>query len=82
MNKDKTKHEIKILPQYYEAVSKGNKRFELRKDDRNYQVGDIIKLREWDGKEYTGYEMITGIRYILRDCPEYGLMEGYCIFGW
>lgn len=82
MNKDKTKHEIKILPQYYEAVSKGNKRFELRKDDRDYQVGDIIKLREWDGKEYTGYEMTTGIRYVLRDCPEYGLMEGYCIFGW
>lgn len=82
MNKDKTKHEIKILPQYYEAVSKGIKQFELRKDDRDYQVGDLVRLREWDGKEYTGNKMIIGIKYVLRDCPEYGLMEGYCIFGW
>lgn len=82
MNKDKTKHEIKILPQYYEAVSKGIKQFELRKDDRDYQVGDLVRLREWDGKGYTGNKMIVGIKYVLRDCPEYGLMEGYCIFGW
>ena len=82
MNKDKTKHEIKILPQYYEAVSKGIKQFELRKDDRDYQVGDLVRLREWDGKEYTGNKMIVGIKYVLRDCPEYGLMDGYCIFGW
>lgn len=82
MNKDKTKHEIKILPQYYEAVSKGIKQFELRKDDRDYQVGDLVRLREWDGKEYTGNKMIVGIKYVLKDCPEYGLMEGYCIFGW
>lgn len=82
MNKDKTKHEIKILPQYYEAVSKGIKQFELRKDDRDYQVGDLVRLREWDGKEYTGNKMIIGIKYVLRDCPEYGLMDGYCIFGW
>lgn len=75
-------HEIKILPQYYEAVSKGIKQFELRKDDRDYQVGDLVRLREWDGKEYTGSKMIVGIKYVLRDCPEYGLMEGYCIFGW
>ena len=76
------KHEIKILPQYYEAVSKGIKQFELRKDDRDYQVGDLVRLREWDGKEYTGNKMIVGIKYVLRDCPEYGLMDDYCIFGW
>ena len=79
------KHEIKILPQYFELVVAprgGVKRFELRKDDRGYQVGDSVTLREWDGKEYTGNEITVGIKYILRDCPEYGLMEGYCIFGW
>lgn len=76
------RHEIKILPQYYEAASKGIKQFELRKDDRDYQVGDLVRLREWDGKEYTGNKMIVGIKYVLRDCPEYGLMKGYCIFGW
>ena len=28
------KHEIKIAPEYYEAVAWGRKNFELRKDDR------------------------------------------------
>ena len=74
---------LKILPEYFEAVSSGNKRFEIRKDDRNYQVGDHILLCEWDGKEFTGRFMsIDSIKYILRDCPDYGLKDGYCIFGW
>ncbi len=76
------KHEIKILPQYFQPVKAGVKTFELRKDDRDYQVGDLVKMREWDGKKYTGNRIIVDIRYILRDCPEYGLMDGYCIFGW
>ena len=76
------KHEIKILPQYFLDISKGLKQFELRKNDRDYQVGDLVMLREWNGKEYTGDKMIVGIKYILKDCPQYGLMKGYCIFGW
>lgn len=80
--KKQVMHEIKILPQYFADVHKGIKQFELRKDDRNYQVYDLVTLREWNGKEYTGNKMIVGIKYVLRDCPEYGLKDGYCIFGW
>lgn len=79
------RHEIKILPKYFRLVATphgGVKRFELRKDDRNYQAGDTVTLREWDGQEYTGKEITVGIKYVLRDCPEYGLMDGHCIFGW
>lgn len=79
------RHEIKILPKYFRdvaAVGGGTKKFELRKNDRNYQVGDSVTLREWDGAEYTGNEITLGITYVLKDCPEYGLMDGYCIFGW
>lgn len=71
-------HELKILPQYFEAVVTGKKKFELRKNDRDYKVGDIIKLREWD-KDYTGKYMKVEVKYILQDCPEYGLQNGYCI---
>lgn len=42
-------HELKILPQYYKDVKEGNKNFELRKNDRDYKVYDIIRLRAWDG---------------------------------
>lgn len=76
-----TMHELKILPEYFEAVKSGDKKFELRKDDRDYKVGDIIVLNEWDGEAYTGERIQMKIRYILRDCPEYGLAEGYCIIG-
>ena len=76
------RHEIKILPEYFAPVSVGEKRFELRKNDRDYHAGDSVTLKEWDGTDYTGNELTVGIRYVLKDCPEYGLADGYCIFGW
>ena len=77
-------HELKISPDYFWDVYYGRKNFELRKDDRGYQVGDQLLLREWVGGEYTGREVMPNkpISYILRNCPEYGLMDGYCILGW
>lgn len=74
-------HEMKILPQYFRDVSSGIKTFELRKDDRNVQAGDILLLKEWTGAEYTSKELRVGVTYVLRDCPQYGLAEGYCIIG-
>lgn len=69
----------KCLPEYYQAVRKRTKTFEIRKDDSDYEVGDILELHEWDGEEYTGHKIAREITYILRDCPEYGLAEGFCI---
>ena len=76
-------HEKKILPQYFEPLQNGTKRFELRKeDDTQYKVGDEIILREWsESKGYTGHQTRRMITYVLRDCPEYGLKEGYAILG-
>ena len=76
-------HLLKIKPEYFNAVESLLKQFELRKDDRDYQIGDLIILQEYDDGEYTGRECgAFKISYILRDCPEYGLMPGYCIIGW
>lgn len=75
-------HELKILPEYYRAVINREKQFELRKDDRNFRVGDLVILKEWDGSDYTGRQAgIFIITYILRDCEQYGLKDGYCIIG-
>lgn len=41
-------HELKIWPQYYARVADGSKTFELRNNDRAFQRGDIVKLREWN----------------------------------
>ena len=81
INDGTIKHDLKTLPEYFKDVYCGKKGFELRIDDMDYQVGDVFCLREWDG-EYTGKYYINSIVYVLRDCPQFGLKEGYCIFGW
>ena len=79
----RAKHDLKILPQFYDDVMKEKKCFELRKNDRDYQVGDIFLLREWTSEHgYTGRWYVNVIEYVLKDCPEYGLQDGFCIFGW
>ena len=70
----------KILPKYFGDVVTGAKQFELRKDDDDIQVGDELELIEWDG-EPTGKVVRRDVTYVLRNCVEYGLMDGYCIVG-
>lgn len=70
----------KILPKYFGDVVTGAKQFELRKDDDDIQVGDELELIEWDG-EPTGKVVRCDVTYVLRNCVEYGLMDGYCIVG-
>ena len=75
-------HELKILPEYFEEVYYGRKRFELRENDRNFKVNDTFVLREYKDGEYTGRYFCECISFILKGCKEYGLSDGYCIFGW
>ena len=39
-------HDLKILPEYFVEVVRGNKTFEVRKDDRPFNVGDELILYE------------------------------------
>lgn len=41
-------HELKIWPQYYCRVVDGSKTFEVRNNDRGFQPGDVVVLKEWD----------------------------------
>lgn len=74
-------HELKILPKWYEDVIYRRKKFELRKADRNYKVGDILLLREFENGEYTGRKCYVKITYIYKGDGNYGLAEGYWILG-
>lgn len=45
-------HDLKCWPEFFQDVKDGTKTFELRKNDRNYQVRDILHLREWDKDKF------------------------------
>jgi len=73
-------HHLKIEALYFRAIEEGIKTFECRKNDRNYQKGDIVYFRETvfgtkTGRELGPYE----ITYILYG-PRFGIQEGYCVF--
>lgn len=67
-------HKLKIRPEYFKAVSSGEKKFEIRKNDRDFNVGDFLVLREYTN-ECTGRQTIFKVTYILAD-PEF-LKPGY-----
>lgn len=58
-------HELRINPKFFAEVRNGNKRFELRKNDRDFRVGDYLALNEWDGVAYTGRTELVQITYML-----------------
>ena len=82
-----TVHELKTDPEVFDAVANGLKTFEIRYDDRGYQVGDQLILNK---TRYTGDEMKQGkpleyldsygatVSHILRG-PIYGLADGWVI---
>ena len=74
-------HELKTWPVFYNAISRGLKTFELRKNDRDFQAGDKLILKEWSPKteKYTGLFMTKDVKYILHGSGKLGLKKGYCI---
>ena len=83
-------HDVKCWPEYFEAVRDGRKPFDLRFNDRDYRVGDRLRLREWSPEgDYTGRELSESITYILvgpffnpsHDKVSPGLTDGWVILG-
>lgn len=69
-------HELKLLPDMYQATVERLKTFEWRKNDRDFQVGDCLRLKEYcpQKERYTGREIVVVVTYILwggqLDIPE------------
>jgi hypothetical protein len=80
MKKNKT-HKLKTIQPYFDHVNNWSKDFELRKNDRNFKVGDELILQEYVNEKLTGKVISVRIKYILSNCPEFGLKEGYVILG-
>jgi hypothetical protein len=78
------RHDIKSWPEHFAASAAGLKPFEVRKNDRDYRVGDRITLHEWiplgagEGR-YTGRTLELDVIFITRNAI--GLQEGYVSMG-
>lgn len=79
-------HELKTWPEPFQAIEEGFKSFELRLNDRGFEVGHWLHLREYQfatpGVEahYTGRNTIRRVTYVLESGFP-GLRPGYVIMG-
>lgn len=74
-------HYIKTVQPFFNDVAVGVKRFEVRKNDRDFKVGDILVLQEYDPEAdtYIGGIVNAIITYILDD--ERYCKDGYVVIG-
>lgn len=75
-------HKVKCWTGYFDAVLRGDKPFEVRRNDRNYRVGDHLVLEEWDPstEAYTGRVFRLRITYVLAG-GAFGIDRDYCVLG-
>lgn len=75
-------HEVKTWIRFEQDIITARKNFEVCKDDRDYQVGDVIKHKFWneDLEQYTGKEYTQLITYYLEG-GQFGIQDGYCVLG-
>lgn len=62
-------HDLKTHPEHFAQLVLGLKLQELRWNDRNYRVGDLLVLREWEPEPprgYTGRSVTARVTHMLR----------------
>lgn len=84
-------HAIKILETFADAVANGEKTFEVRENDRNYQKDDLIvfhvitdfadsprNCRHFSPDSHPLNKMVFKITYVLSG---WGIKDGWVVFG-
>jgi hypothetical protein len=76
-------HELKTISSFFECVADGRKPFEIRKNDRNFKVGDVLLLREIEpthsgqNETYTGRMKAVKVTYMT----DWNQRPGYVVMG-
>lgn len=75
-------HPLKTWPLFFEALLEGSKTFEVRRNDRGFEVGDNLRLLEWlpTTEEYTGRTLDREVTYILEG-EAWGVAKGFVVMG-
>lgn len=66
-------HTIKLSHEFQEAVLSGDKTFEVRRNDRGYQKGDLVQFRVVDN---------AGIEMLRAPLSEVTFVITYVLSGW
>jgi len=79
-----TIHELKTHMPFFQEIVQGEKTWELRRNDRGFEVGDVLHLREYDpvssGGTYTGADAFVVVTRIRGDWNlPVGLKRGFVI---
>lgn len=83
-------HTLKTTFEAWEAVNSGKKRFEVRRNDRLFQTGDMVVLRQLEqggggyandpeGGRFSTRDLTFRIGWILQG-GQFGIEPGYCVF--
>lgn len=76
------RHELKVWPACFAAVLAGTKPFDVRFNDRNFEVGDALLLREYEpeSEQYSGRTTERWVSYLLQG-GSFGIEAGWCVLG-
>jgi len=74
----KTKvHGLKSIPPSYYAIQSGSKSFDIRKDDREFAVGHVLRLCEFADGRFTGKSDFYRVIYLT----DFEQKPGYVVMG-
>lgn len=73
-------HNLKTWPSGFRAIWEDRKRYEIRQNDRDYKVGDILYLLEYDPDTclYSGRSISAQVTYLTRG-GDWDLPANMCV---
>lgn len=81
-------HDLKIEQNDLSRILTGQKTFEIRNNDRDYQVGDVIHFLPLKSETYDVYEVAKEVcyngkipKYSITYITDFGLMGGFVALG-
>lgn len=82
-----TRHVLKSWPEIFQPMLEGTKTFDVRNDERRFNVGDTLVLREYDPKtgNYSGREIKREVMFVLMGGgagstpPYHGVARGFVV---
>jgi len=66
-------HLLKIKQCYLYHILEGRKQFEIRKNDRDFQVGDVIQFLPIEDSNYNIYDLVESVPYFRITYIHHGL---------